>query len=299
MVQRKLIFGCGYLGLRAARLWRDAGDEVIAVTRSPQRAAQFVDSEGLQALVADVVDPASLGHLPPVDSLLYSVGFDRGAGGDIHGVYAGGLRNVLAALPTTVNRVIYVSTTGVYGSATGEWVDEQTPCDPRREGARASLAAEQVFVDHPLGKRSAILRLAGLYGPGRVPHLEKLRAGEPIPAPPHGWLNLIHVDDAARAVVAVDQWLAARHQRGEEPGPHIFNVSDGCPVLRGDYYREVARLIAAPPPQFAAPDPHSPAAVRAEASRRVSSAKLLREIGVPLQFPDYRAALAAILAGER
>ena len=182
---------------------------------------------------ADVTKPETLtvlqtlpvlGGTPP-ESLLYAVGFDRTAGGPgIHAVYADGLRNVLAALLSSVTRAIYISTTGVYGNAGGRWVDEATPTDPQRDGGKASLAAEEILRAHPLGKRSAILRLAGIYGPGRVPYLDKLRAGEPIAAPSEGWLNLIHVDDAARIVVAMDRWLA---EREASDGPHVFCVSDG------------------------------------------------------------------------
>src|SRR5690606_16214094 len=108
--------------------------------------------------------------------------------------------------------------------------------------------------------RSAVLRLAGIYGPGRVPYLDKLRANEPIAAPSEGWLNLIHVDDAARIIVAVDRWLA---ERESSDGPHVFCVSDGSPVARGEYYAEAARLIGAPPPRFTTPPSDSPAAARA------------------------------------
>ena len=99
------------------------------------------------------------------------------AGNSIEEVYAGGVRNVLAALPHDTGRFIYISTTGVYGPADGDWVDEETPPDPRRDGGRASLAAEQVLAAHPLGQRGVILRLAGIYGPGRVPFLDKLAGG--------------------------------------------------------------------------------------------------------------------------
>src|SRR5690606_18544469 len=139
------------------------------------------------------------------------------------------------SLPTSVDRAIYISTTGVYGSAGGAWVDEQTPPNPHREGGKASFAAEQVLAAHPLARRSAILRLAGIYGPGRIPYLEQLRAAEPLPVPTEGWLNLIHVDDAAQIVIAVDAWLTARQK---DDGPHVFCVSDGVPVARSDYYAE-------------------------------------------------------------
>jgi nucleoside-diphosphate-sugar epimerase len=137
-----------------------------------------------------------------------------------------------------------------------------------------------------------VLRLAGLYGPGRIPYVGKIQSGEPIAAPSAGWLNLIHVDDAAMVVLAAARWLG--HAPGE--GPHLFSVSDARPVVRGNYYREAARLLGAPPPRFVDPDPTSPAALRAAADRRVSNDKLLREFGVRLSYPSYREGLAAILA---
>ena len=94
--------------------------------------------------------------------------------------------------------LLYISSTGVYGDADGEWVDETTPCRPAREGGKACLAAEQVLAEHPLGKRSVVLRPAGIYGPDRIIRAEALRRGEPIDAPADGYLNLIHVDDLDR-----------------------------------------------------------------------------------------------------
>ena len=291
----RIIFGCGYLGLRVGSLWRDAGDETIAATRSEERARELRTKHGLRTLVVDVLKLTSLADLPQADTLLYAVGFDRNAGHSIHDVYAGGLQNVLATMPSNIRRAIYISTTGVYGTAGGGWVDESTPPDPRREGGKASLAAEEVLASHEIGRRSAILRLAGIYGPGRVPYLDKLRAGAAIAAPSEGWLNLIHVADAARIVIGIDQWLAARE---ENDGPHVFCVSDGSPVVRGDYYAEAARLVGAPPPRFTTPPTDSPAAARAGADRRVSNAKLrtwMSKAGISFEYPSYREGLAQIL----
>jgi nucleoside-diphosphate-sugar epimerase len=296
----KLIVGCGYLGLRVGRRWRDAGQGVVAMTRSESRAAELV-AEDLGTMTADVTRRNSMAELSSsaaghqLESALYAVGFDRESGVDILSVYAGGLQNVLAALPSSVRRVIYISTTGVYGPHSGQWVDELTPPDPQRDGGRASLAAEQILAAHPLGRRSAILRLAGLYGPGRVPHLDKLRAGEPLPVPSDGWLNLIHVDDAARIVVAADAWLARRETAD---GPHVFCVADGSPVRRDDYYREAARVLGAAPPQFIVPPLDSPAVARAGANRRIRNGKMRDTFGVALEFPTYRQGLAAILAAS-
>jgi nucleoside-diphosphate-sugar epimerase len=290
----KLIFGCGYLGARVARRWHEGGHDVTVVTRSRARAEGFAH-HGYQAIVADVMRPETLNDLrklPPAATVLFSIGYDRSAEQTIENVYAGGVRNVLAARPHATGRFIYVSTTGVYGDAGGDWIDEQTPRDPKREGGWAALAAEEALTAHPFGKNAIILRLAGLYGPGRVPFLDKLRAGEAIPAAENGHLNLIHVDDAARIVVA------AAEQSHFDNGPRIYCVSDGNPVRRGDYYREVARQIGAPPPRFVAADPGSHRAARAEADRRVRNDRMLRELSVPLKFPDYRTGLADILGGD-
>jgi len=291
MANGKLIFGCGYLGWRVAQLWHEGGARIHAVTRSLHRADEYRRG-GLSAIVADITRPEMLSHLPAVDTVLFAVGFDRAAGPDIHAVYGEGMSNVLAALPARTGRLIYISTTGVYASARGGWVDEDTPPDPQRDGGRASLAAEEALWRHPLGKRSVILRLAGIYGPGRVPYLDKLRAGEPIAAPRAGWLNLIHVDDAARIVVAADVWAATREPAD---GPHVFCISDGSPVQRRDYYAEAARRIGAAAPTFISPPPDSPVAARAASNRRICNDKMRREFQVPLLYPSYREGLAAIL----
>jgi len=196
----------------------------------------------------------------------------------------------LTALPRDVERFIYISTTGVYGPAGGEWVDELTPPDPQRDGGRASLAAEQALAAHPLGKRGVILRLAGIYGPGRIPFLSDLRAAAPIPATTAGHLNLIHVDDAAAVV------LAAARCPAFDDGPRVYCVSDGRPVQRGEYYRQVARQIGAPPPTFTDPKPGSPRAARAEADRRIRNDRMRNELRVKLAYSDYGAGLAAILS---
>jgi len=154
----KLVFGCGYLGERVARRWLDAGHDVVVVTRSLERAEQFMQ-QGSGAIVADVTQPETLVGLPAADTVLFAVGYDRSAGRSIADVYAGGVRNVLSALPSDSGRFIYISTTGVYGDAGGDWVDEDTPSDPQRDGGRASLAAEQALAKSPFASRGIVLRL--------------------------------------------------------------------------------------------------------------------------------------------
>jgi nucleoside-diphosphate-sugar epimerase len=279
----KLVIGCGYLGSRVARKWLESGHAVAVVTRSEERAERF-RQQGYEAVIADVTRPETLRNLPVAETVLFSVGFDRASNHSIERVYGGGMRNLLAALPAETGRLIYISTTGIYGPAHGGWVDEITPPDPRRDGGRASLAAEKLIAAHPLAQRSVILRLAGIYGPDRIPFIRELRAGEPIPAQTNGWLNLIHVEDAATVVVAAAKLPIS--------GCSVYCVSDGVPVERGEYYSEVARQISVPPPQFIEPDPSSPRSARAEANRRISNARMLADLRVVLAFPDYRAGLA-------
>lgn len=283
---RRLIFGCGYVGLRVAHLWQAQGDDVFAVTRSVDRAAQFAKG-GLRPIIADVTDENSLADLPSVDTVLFAVGYDRSAGIPIEDVYVAGLAKVLDHLPDSCGRLIYVSSTGVYGDAAGQVVDEQTPCDPQRSGGKACWAAEELLRSDPRWQHKHVsLRLAGIYGPGRIPRAKEIAAQIPIPTPGDGALNLIHVEDAAQTVL-----LAAAHP---QPKP-LYVVSDGHPVERAEYYAEIARSLHAPPPVYEAAEPESPAALRAAANRRMSNRLVVEHLGLRPSYPDYRAGLAAIL----
>ena len=286
-MMEKLIFGCGYLGIRVARRWRDAGDRVFAVTRSAERGDQLRE-QGLLPLVADVTKPETLVELPNASTVLFAVGFDRTLGKSVREVYVTGLRSVLDALPPSVQRCVYVSSTGVFGQTDGTWVDEESVCEPTRPTGRACLEAEQLLRSHPLGRRSVILRLAGIYGPGRVPRKTELMRGEPIVAAQHGRLNLIHVEDAVSVILAAE--VRARV-------PSLYLVSDGHPVQRREYCQQIARLAEAPTVRFREPSLDSPKAQRGTTDKRVSNAKVLRDLDVKLKYPSYREGLAAIVDG--
>jgi len=284
----KLVFGCGYLGRRVAESWSAAGEEVFVVTRSSERARGF-EKEGYQPIVADVTRGASLTQLPSADTVLYSIGFDRSAGLSMHDVFVAGLKTVLDALPAETGKFIYVSSTGVYGQTKGEWVDEDSPCQPEREGGRACLQAEQALAAHALGSHAVVLRMAGLYGPGRIPNAAAIRQNEPIASAERGFLNLIHVEDAAALVIAAAERATP---------PRMFVVSDGCPVERREYFAELARLLNADPPRFSPPAADSPAAARSASDKRVKNALLLAELRPHLRYPSYREGLRAIVAAE-
>lgn len=274
----KLVVGCGYLGLRVARLWRHAGDRVYAVTRSAERARSLA-AEGLDPIIGDVTAPAALPDLPAIDTLFWAVGFDRASGASYRDVHVAGLGRVLDAIPGAP-RVVFASSTGVWGTEDGSVVDETTPAHPTREAGRVLLEAEEMLRART-GDRGTALRFAGLYGPDRLPRLEDLKAGRPIAADPDSWLNLVHVDDAARIVVAV---AAAPHAR------RLYVVSDGHPVRRRDWYAHLATRTGSPPPTF------DTAAERTRgADKRVDPSLLFRDIPLTLAYPDSFRGIDAIV----
>jgi len=290
----KLIFGCGYLGSRVATRWHAAGEKVYAVTRSAKRAEEFA-AAGWQPVVANITEPARLADLPPARTVLFAVGYDRGAEASMRQVYVKGLVNVLDALPDSVERFIYISSTGVFGQSAGEWVDEQSPTEPTREGGRICLEAEQTLLHHRLGRQSIILRMAGLYGPGRVPRVGDVRRGTPISAAADGYINLIHIDDAASIVL-----LAEHYQHA----PGLFVVSDGRPTSRRDFYREIARQLGTGQPAFTVPSEANSGRSKVShrsygSNKRVRNDKLLREFRPALQYPSFREGLAQVLHVER
>lgn len=271
-----------------ARTWVAQKHQVFAVTRSRARALDFA-RDSITPLVADITHPLEE-RLGDFDSVFFAVGFDRGGRQSLRDVYVGGLANVLQALAVAPpRRLIYISSTGVYGDHEGEWITEETPSRPEREGGTACLEAEMILRNSPWLERSVVLRLAGIYGPGRLPNRQALLSGAPIAAAETGFLNLIHVEDAAAAVdLAISAGLAGR----------IYNVSDGSPVVRGDYYREVARQVGAPPPRFESAAANA-RTQRASADKRVSNERIVRELGFQPTFATYREGIAASLLKEQ
>lgn len=286
----RLVVGCGYLGERVARRWLDAGSRVMATTRRPDRAAAFAD-RGFVPLVADVtaatVDWSALAAVPDLATVFWAVGFDHSAGTTHRDVHVAGLGRLLDALPAGC-RVILSSSTGVWGDEGGRVVDETTPVSPARESGRVLVEAETLLRDHPRGPGVA-LRFAGLYGPGRLPRLADLRAGRPLAVDPDSWLNMIHVDDAARAVCGVADLASPRP---------LYVVSDDHPVLRRDWYARLAAAAGGPPPTFAPPptDATSPPRRGQAADKRVDSSLVWRDLGITPDHPDPLADLASLIA---
>jgi nucleoside-diphosphate-sugar epimerase len=282
-----LIFGCGYLGRRVAALWSAQETSVIAVTRSPDHGEQF-RRDGLIPHIADICDPASLRGLPEVDTVLFAVGYDRTAGRAQHDVFVDGLANVLTEIGARCRRFLYVSSTSVYGQQDGSWIDETSPCEPVQPGGVCCRDAEKLLPGSTASSHAVILRMAGIYGPGRLlSRVTDLQSGTPIAGRPETWLNLIHVDDAAQAVID-----AAQTDRLCD-APRVLLVCDDRPVQRGEYYAHLARLVGAPPPQF---DPDQPSRRAGGLNKRCSNRLMKSELGVKLRYPTFETGLPAALA---
>ena len=291
-----LIVGCGYLGARVAERWRRQGHSVCVLTRSRERACEFTQ-QGYQAIVGDVTDPQGPGEIPPVDTVLHCVGFDRSSAATKRDVYVRSPANVLDWMEGRFRRFIYVSSTSVYGQSCGELVDETTKAVPVTEGGIICLDAEQSLWSRlnssqpALEHEATVLRLAGIYGPGRLlRRRESLLAREPVRGNPQAFLNLIHVDDAADAIV--DLSAATR-------SVDTLVVSDGNPITRRTYFETFSELIGAPCPgfedDFAATSTVRPARGR---GKRCSNRKLLRLLGRELTYADFRAGLQDALASD-
>jgi nucleoside-diphosphate-sugar epimerase len=269
----KLVIGCGYLGLRVARLWRDAGERVFVTSRKAER-RERLRAEGFEPVAFDVLEPSAL---PEALAAVTCVGLDRAGGADMRRVYVEGLANTLDALPGSP-RLVHVSSTSVYGQSGGVLVDESSETAPADESGRIVLEAERLLRQRRPG--AVVLRFAGIYGPGRLLREAAVRAGEPIPGDPDKWLNLIHVADGAAAVVAAASLSAGM----------VYNVVDERPVRRKDFYGALARLLGAPPVCFAPAGPEP-------ADRRVCGARLRADLGLALRYPDYERGLADSLGG--
>ncbi len=284
-----LVVGCGYLGQRVARAWRDLGWTVAALTRSDKRAAEF-SGQGLAPVLGDVTHPDSLAALPQSDVVLFAVGRDRErTSQSMREVSLDGLENVLDVLGETTTRFIFISSTGVYAQSEGDWVNEDSPTKPTRENGRVLVEAE-ALVRSRLGKRGCVLRLAGLYGPGRlISRRETLMASTPLGGRPDAWLNLVHVDDAARAVVTASTIEADYSENG------MWLICDDRPVRREEFFGRLAELFGAPPPIFDAARGGS----RIDGlGKRCQNARLKQDLGLELLYPDFEMGLPAAIGDQ-
>jgi len=292
-VDRLLIIGCGDVARRALPALQ-ARYDVHALVRDPDDAAALRE-RGVTTIVGDLDHPASLAPLaglaphvahlaPPPDhgttdartrALISAL--------ERRGIVSQGVAPSAVQPDAGVARLVYVSTTGVYGDCAGAWVDESRPPHPQTQRAIRRLDAETQLLawGRATGASVAVLRAPGIYATDRLP-LERLRRGTPVlDAADDVYTNHIHADDLAAIVVAA----LDRARPGE-----VYNATDDSELRMSEWFDLVADRHGLPrPPRVSradAPGRIPPAMLSfMSESRRLSNAKLKAHLGVTLRYP--------------
>lgn len=288
--QSVVIVGCGDIGKRVAAKWQSV--PVTGLVRSAASAEQLKQL-GITPWQANLDDPASLTDLPLATALVYYF-----APPPVTGTTDPRMQHFLAAIDRQrlPARIVYISTSGVYGDRAGEVVTEHTPPNPQVDRARRRYDAEERLrrFGREYGVAVVILRVGGIYGPGRLPR-KRLEERTPII---HEHLapstNRIHAEDLAQICVA-----AAK--RGQADA--IYNVSDGTDSNMTEYFNIVADFLKLPrPPTIDWEEAERTLSAGMlsylKESRRMDNRRMLEELGIELKYPNLEAGLAAMQADE-
>ncbi len=289
--KRLVIFGCGYVGSAVAQAALATGARVEAVTRNQEKAAALRQAGLANVVVADLADSGWHDRLAAgADFVVNTV--SSGGPESYRRSYVGGMQSILTwAARGTIGTLVYTSSTAVYPQGGGATVDETADAPGATPNGAIIRESEQLLEQAPASVRARwfILRLAGIYGPGRHHLLDQLRAGATtLNGSGEHRLNLAHRDDIVAAILACLQAPAAA------PGG-IFNVADTAPAPRADVVRWLAERLGRAMPAFdgattarrgGAPMP----------DRIISSAKLRRVLGWQPRYPDYRAGFENLLS---
>ncbi|MCU7905566.1 MAG: SDR family oxidoreductase [Candidatus Thiodiazotropha sp. (ex Epidulcina cf. delphinae)] len=280
------IIGCGDIGSRVAPACRERGDSVTGWVRR---------NDSVSRLKALDINAVQIDLDRPLKSLvqLKSRRLYYFAPPPPRGTEDSRVANLIGGFTDTgqPEKVVYLSTSGVYGECKGAWVDETRPPAPTVDRARRRLDAEnrwRAWSEHS-GQALVILRVAGIYGPGKLP-VQRLQSGQPMVAEADSPItNRIHTLDLVQICLAAMQ----RGRAGE-----VYNVSDGHPGAMTDYFNQVADFLGLPRPPLISPEEArrrlSPGMLSYLAeSRRLSNRKLLSELGVVLRYPTLEQGLPA------
>jgi nucleoside-diphosphate-sugar epimerase len=271
-----LVIGTGFVGRPLARKLHARGYNVVAVTKTAESAASVTTTEPFRVVAADISQSGSL-KADFLDGLVFfCASSGRGGVREYRAVFLEGTRNLLKQFPKS--RLLFCSSTSVYGQTDGSTVDEGSATEPDRETGRILLAAERSV----LQAGGTVARLAGLYGPDRCVPLRKLLEGSALlEGEGERWLNNLHQEDAANALL---------HLAGQS-APGIFNVVDNEPVHQRDWFAWVCAQVGRPVPPFGARDVGRK---RAWTHKAVSNGRL-RAAGWQPTYPTFREGLRPFL----
>ena len=265
-----LVVGTGFLG-----------SELLTQLKNAGRNASGANFSGHEAHSLDVSSPESVEHLAkqfdaPPAWVVHCASSGRGNAAAYRRVFVEGCKNLQAAFPNS--RVIFTSSTSVYSQIDGKTVTEKSPANPERETSCVLREAEDGIL---AGSGNIVLRLAGLYGPGRIVYLQQLLEGTAKieSGKESRWLNQIHRDDAASAIVH----LISISTSPDSAPSEIYNVCDDCPFRQRELCEELADILGLPLPPEAPPDLNRK---RAWTNKKVSNEKL-RATGWEPRFPSF------------
>ncbi len=278
-----LILGCGYVGRALAAREREQGNRVLAVTRNGTMASQLCQ-EGIEVQEGNVHEDGWHAFASGVD---WAVNCVSAASPDLVGYrtsYVDGNRSFGRWMATSgfSGPAVFTSSVSVYPDSGGEWVDEDR-AEASSDRSQILLDSERVFLESDNAASKTVLRLGGIYGPGRSFLADRIaKAGGVLPGFGDYYLNLIRLEDIVEAIGAV---LRLEEGRGE-----VYNVVDDEPVLRAELVEALAKSMGLPTPDF---DPDM-AGVRGSrrmeggrpANRRISNRKLREALGWKLRFPS-------------
>ena len=291
-VMRVLIVGCGYVGFPLAAELVKLGHEVFGMRRSTSSDAAL-RSAGITPMCGDITRPDSLKQLPrDFDWVVNCVASGGGGVEEYRQLYLQGMRNLIAWLTVTdvkTPRIIYTSSTGVYGQNDGSLVDETSPTEPATETAKVLIETEQTLLAAGCEKGfpAIVLRAAGIYGPERGYLLKQFLRGEArIEGDGSRTLNMIHRDDLIRAIIAALE----RGRAGE-----VYNAVDDAPVSQLEFFKWLASKLGKSFPRGANGDEVAPRK-RGLTNKRITNAKMKQELGFEYRYPDYQAGYLSEIA---
>jgi len=287
---RVLIVGCGYVGLPLGKELARQGHTVFGLRRSALAEAEL-QAAGITPLHADITRPETLAKLPrDFDWVVNCTASGGGGADDYRKIYLEGNRNLVAWLAgLLLKKFIYTSSTSVYGQNDGSVVNEKSLVAPDAETSKVLAETETFLLEAAAQKRfpAVILRVAGIYGPGRGHSFKSfLRGDARIEGDGARWLNMIHREDLIGVIIAA--------LRDAPPG-EIFNAVDNEPVSQRDFFGWLAAELKRPLPP-AVPADAEAWRKRGVTNKRVSNAKLRAELKYAFRFPDFRAGYAAEIA---
>jgi nucleoside-diphosphate-sugar epimerase len=281
-----LIAGIGYVGSALAKSLQTADHKTYGLRRSAP-----VDIPGVETIRADLTRPKTLEGLPKgIDFVVYCASASGRSDEAYRAAYVEGPKNLLAALERqgqAVKRVFFTSSTGVYGQTDGSWVDEESVTEPESFTGQRLLEGEQVFRDGPYP--ATIVRLSGIYGPGRTRLIDSVRRGEAAcqDGPPT-YTNRIHRDDCAGLL----KFLIEKTLEDPEAVQDTYVGVDDEPVDRCVVLRWLAQQLGAPEVPVEAEVEGSP---RRKGSNKRLSNRRLKELGYRFRFPSFREGYGAML----